>query len=357
MAGITGSSVSSSLILQISADYFPIILVVAFIIFGFISRFIIKRTLFKFKEFSNERLRKSILNYIFIFILLIGVYFSIYYIPQLLPFSSTILVAFQIILTVIAAAITIKFINGFLEIALKRPESGIIVEKEVIPIIKKVVNAFIYAIAFILILKEAGIEISPLVTSLGIAGLVVGLALQDLISNLFGGIAIAMDKSLKLGDYVKIYSDTPVEGYISDITWRTTKILTWDNRLITLPNSKIASGVIENFYQPSKELLVVIPVNISYSNDLGKVEKLTIQTVKKALKEIPGGVKEFEPLVRYFSITPNYVSFNIIFKVKDYNSQFFIKHEVIKRLLKAYKANNVSLLYYPTYPIQQNPKA
>src|SRR3990172_6931279 len=80
----------------------------------------------------------------------------------------------------------------------------------------------ILIIGLLIILSILGISITPLITALGVGGLAVALALQDTLSNLFAGIHILIEKSMRVGDFIRL--ETGQEGYIEDITWRTTRI-------------------------------------------------------------------------------------------------------------------------------------
>jgi len=85
------------------------------------------------------------------------------------------------------------------------------------------IKGTILVIGFLIILNALGVSITPLITALGVGGLAVALALQDTLANLFAGIQILTEKSIRVGDFVKL--ETGQEGYVEDITWRTTKSL------------------------------------------------------------------------------------------------------------------------------------
>jgi small-conductance mechanosensitive channel len=85
-----------------------------------------------------------------------------------------------------------------------------------------ILKGTILVIGLLMILSVIGISITPLITTLGVGGLAVALALQDTLANLFAGIHILMEKSIRIGDFIKL--ETGQEGYVEDITWRTTRI-------------------------------------------------------------------------------------------------------------------------------------
>ena len=103
-------------------------------------------------------------------------------------------------------------------------------------------NPFVI-LALLFIMNRWGIEIGPLLASLGIAGIAIGFAVKDSLANIFGGIQLIVDKTFKVGDKVEL-SDGTV-GVIQDISLRSTRIRTYDNELIIIPNGKMANEAIK----------------------------------------------------------------------------------------------------------------
>src|SRR6202050_4793744 len=106
----------------------------------------------------------------------------------------------------------------------------------------------------LVVLRVIGIEITPLLTALGVGGLAVALALQDTLSNLFGGFYVTVAGQIRLGDYVRLNSGE--EGYISDISWRRTTIRGLSNNLVIVPNATMAKATITNYNLPEKRMSV-----------------------------------------------------------------------------------------------------
>lgn len=143
------------------------------------------------------------------------------------------------------------------------------------------------------------------------------------------------------GDYIKL--DTGDEGYVVDIGWRSTSIRTLSNNMIIVPNHKLASAIITNFYQPGKELSILIPIGISYDSNLEKVEKITIDVAKDVMKEVNGGVCEFDPFVRYHTFSDFSINFSVVLRVQEFVNQYLIKHEFIKGIHKRYKEEGIEI--------------
>jgi len=116
--------------------------------------------------------------------------------------------------------------------------------KEVGNFTLKMVKIFIGGIGFAAILQVWGINVTALIASLGLGGLAFALAAKDTAANLFGSFAILADKSIRIGEWIKVEN---VEGVVEDIGMRTTKIRSFEKSLITVPNSIVANAPIENF--------------------------------------------------------------------------------------------------------------
>ncbi len=205
-----------------------------------------------------------------------------------------------------------------------------------------ILKGTILVIGFLIILSVLGISITPLLTALGVGGLAVALALQDTLANLFAGIHILMERSIRVGDFIKL--ETGQEGYVEDITWRTTRVKMLPNNVVVIPNSKLAQSTVTNYYLPETRMALLIPISVSYSSDPEKVEKVLVEEAKKAAGEIPGLLKEPEPFVRFI---PGYgdssLDFTLICQVREFVDQYLAQHELRKRIFKKFKEEGIEI--------------
>ncbi|MDF2569230.1 MAG: mscS 1 [Sporomusa sp.] len=198
-----------------------------------------------------------------------------------------------------------------------------------------------YVIGVLILLQNMGFSIAPILTALGVGGLAVALALQETLSNLFSGVHILLARHIKVGDYIKL--STGEEGNVVDISWRNTTIKSLPDTMIIVPNKKIASAIVTNFYMPNKELSIVVSVGVSYDSDLEHVERITIGVAKEVMASVDGGVTEFEPIVRFHSFGESSIDFNVILRIKEYVNQYKVKHEFIKRLHIRYRQEKIQI--------------
>ena len=269
--------------------------------------------------------------------LVFSCYFSFHFFDVEEKFLKTVdkvifsLVVFSISLVI--ARVLVGFINTKTETAKgTHPTSSII---------SNVTRVIVFLVGALVVLQTLGISVTPVLTALGVGGLAVALALQDTLTNLFSGIQIIVSHQIRTGDYVKL--DTGEEGYVTDITWRNTTIRALSNDLIIVPNSKLAAAIIRNYQLPDNEIAVLVDVGVAYGSDLKKVEELTIQTAKEIMQHTEGGVKDFEPFIRYNAFGDSGIKFTVIMRGQEFVSQYLIKHEFIKALHLQYEKHSIEI--------------
>ncbi|MGE5894820.1 MAG: mechanosensitive ion channel family protein [bacterium] len=204
------------------------------------------------------------------------------------------------------------------------------------------VKGIILVLGFLIMLSVLGVSITPLITALGVGGLAVALALQDTLSNLFSGIHILMEKSVRIGDFVKL--ETGQEGYVEDITWRTTRIRMLPNNMVIIPNSKLSQSIVTNYYLPEQRLALLIPVSVSYASDPQQVERVLVEVAKKAIGEVPGLLGEPEPFVRFIpGFGESSLDFTLICQVKEFVDQYLVQHELRKKIFGRFREEGIEI--------------
>ncbi|HZP02262.1 MAG TPA: mechanosensitive ion channel family protein [Terriglobia bacterium] len=204
---------------------------------------------------------------------------------------------------------------------------------------RAIVRVLTMLLGGLIVLDTLHISITPLLASLGVGGLAVGLALQGTLSNLFAGMQIISDRPIRVGDYVRL--DNGQEGYVTEIGWRATKIRMLPNNTVVIPNSKLAESVLTNYYLPEQELAVLVEVGVSYNSDLHHVERVTTEVAREIQRTVPGAVADFEPFVRFHTFEASSINFSVIMRAHEYVDNFLMKHEFIKRLHERYKKENI----------------
>ena len=216
------------------------------------------------------------------------------------------LVLIIILIAVILARVTDVFVNSWLKSKNKKTPK----------LVNKIVNLTIYLIAILMILQFFEVKITPLLATLGLGALAVGLALQPTLANMFAGVRLLSDRPIEVGDYIEL--DDKIAGYVEDIGWNTTRIRTLINNIIIVPNSKLADSIIINNSLPQSDLGVIVKCGVDYSSDLKKVGDSNI-------------------------------NFFVFLRAETHLDKYMVTHEFIKELKERYDKEKIEI----SWPIRK----
>lgn len=206
-------------------------------------------------------------------------------------------------------------------------------------IIVNIIKIFLFIIMGLFILNIFNVSITPILATLGVGGLTIALALKDTLADFFAGFYLIVLKQVKMDHYIELASGE--KGFVVDINWRNTKLRMLANNIILVPNSKMMQTSITNYELPSTDLSFVVKLGVHYSSDLDFVEKITLEVAKDVLQTVEGGVLDVDPIVRYNAFGDSSIDFLVILRAQNFVSQFLLTHELIKRLQKRFKQENI----------------
>ncbi len=212
-----------------------------------------------------------------------------------------------------------------------------------ITLLENMARILVFVVGGFLILQNLGIRVGALVASLGIGGLAVALALQDTLSNLFAGFQIILAGQVRNGDFVRL--DTGEEGYVTDIRWRNTTIKSrMDDHEVVVPNAKLANAIVTNFDLPERPLWVRLEVGVSYDSDLEQVEEVTLEVAREVMADFDlDGERWPDPVLRYQGFGDSAVLFRLRIRIDRYDSQFGVRHELVKRVHARYREEGIEI--------------
>jgi len=187
------------------------------------------------------------------------------------------------------------------------------VNESLLQFFHSVLKIVVVFVVFLIVLASWGIEIGPLLAGLGVAGIAVAFALQSTLANVFGGISMLLDRSINVGDMVNL--DDGTKGHIMMINLRSTKIRTFDNELVIVPNGKLSESNIKNLALPEPSTRVVVPFSVAYGTDVEKVKKLILAEVSKVV----GIVADREIIVRFMEMADSSLNFKAYFYVESFD--------------------------------------
>lgn len=185
-----------------------------------------------------------------------------------------------------------------------------------------------------------GLEVGPLLATSAAASVILGLALQDTLGNLFAGISLQLDRNFEIGDWLEITSGIQkATGQVREITWRSTTLVGFSDELITFPNRFMANAQISNFSPPDNPIVRRQIFRLAFGQN--------IELAKQILERTVAGVGEIRgipaPWAYVSDTNEHWVELKIIYFIDNYGSQFNIGDKVYVRGIEALKAQGIKL--------------
>ncbi|KKE79911.1 mechanosensitive ion channel family protein [Bacilli bacterium] len=215
------------------------------------------------------------------FFTLLGFYFAISYYPYIhgSVLNKFISAAFIVLVTWGLVSLSSSSSNLFRKI---NEKTDINIDEILIPLLSRTLQFIIVAIAATIILQQFGYSIEGLIAGLGLGGLAISLAAKDALANFLGGIVIISEKPFTIGDWILTPS---VEGTVEDISFRSTKIRTFADALVSVPNNQLANESITNWSKMNKRR-ITFNLSLDYETSREKMESI-IQRIENLLKNHP----------------------------------------------------------------------
>lgn len=211
-----------------------------------------------------------------------------------------------------------------------------------LPLLHKVTKVIFLIVGLLWVLRVWGIDITPYLAGVGISGIVLGLALQDSLKNIFGGISLLLDKTYRMGDKIKLESGEV--GTIYDIGLRSTKIVTFDNEVIYVPNGYLANSRVINYTRPDPTVRMHVLFGVEYGTDVKKVKKIVLEI----FENMEGVLKEPAPTVHFTEMGDFALKFKANFWVEKWSLAYDQKLEATEKI---YNALNQAKIKIP-FPTQ-----
>lgn len=214
--------------------------------------------------------------------------------------------------------------------------------KEMGNFIIKILTVLVGGIGLGAMLQVWGINITALVASLGLGGLAFALAAKDTASNMFGSFALLADKSIRIGEWIKVGD---VEGTVEDIGMRTTKIRSFDKSLITVPNQIVANSPIENFSRRGVRRIKV-NIGLTYSSSAAQINAI-VHEIKTMLHNHENISQKDTLLVNFESFGDSALNIFIYAFTGTSNWERYldIREDIHLKIMKIVEENNASFAF------------
>jgi len=314
--------------------------VIIALIVNFILKTYVKKLTQKTQSDLDDLLLKAFTKPFSMLIIFVGLYFAFKRISMLDPHAVFVDNGFIVLCTFTIAYIVSRIFSVLIAHWLRVQKKY----EQTPKLISKIVAIVFYLIAGMIILAYFKIEVTPLIATLGLGGLAVGLALQDTLSNFFAGLHIITDKPISVGDFIELENGA-IMGTVEDISWRSTRIKTASNTMVIVPNAKLAGSTIVNDSLPEQETEITVQCGVGYGEDLKKVEKVTLDVARKVQETVPGAVKGFEPTMRYHTFGDSNINFSVSLRLQNIRERFIVRHEFIKALKERYDKERIDISF------------
>jgi small-conductance mechanosensitive channel len=210
-------------------------------------------------------------------------------------------------------------------------------------LVQSCVRAAVLIIGLLVLLGTLGINITPLIASLGVGSLAVALALQPTLENFFAGVQVISDRQIMEGQFIRLESGE--EGFVHKINMRSTWLRTLQGNMIAFPNKLLVTTRIMNYHYPEKDVTLPVPLGVHYDSDMAFVEAVTTDVARQVQAEVEGAVRGHEPVFRIQALADSSINFTVGLKLTDTTCQGIVRHEFYKRILARFRKERIVIPY------------
>lgn len=214
-------------------------------------------------------------------------------------------------------------------------------DDQLVPLLRKTLKTFVIIIGTLLILDNLQVPILPLLTGLSIGGLAFALAAQDTIKNFFGSVMIFIDKPFQVGDWI---TSNDVDGTVEEVGFRSSRIRTFRNSVIYVPNSKLADNTIDN-HGLRKYRRFYTQISITYDTPPEMIE-VFVKGLRKIVEEHPKTWKDnYHVYFNEMASSSLNIMFYIFFRVPTWGEELECRHEILMSIVRLGKELGVNFAF------------
>ena len=311
---------------------------VVLLLFNLYLKQVAKKTTTQFDDLIFEQTKQPI----FFFILVLGLRLALDYVGIDDGFVTVVTSALALLfLYLVMKTIDVSLETWGQQIARKTSTQ---IDEVLLPFLHKIVKVLFVIIGLIWLLHIWGINVTPYLAGVGISGIVLGLALQDSLKNILGGISLLLDKTYQVGD--KVALENGDVGQIADIGLRSTKMVTYDNEVVYIPNGYMANSRVRNFTRPDPSVRVKVDFGVEYGSNVVMVRKVVL----KVFSSIEGIKKDPAPAVNFLSMGDFALKFRATFWIPKWDKEFSKKVEATEKIYDALNKAKIGIPF-PTQTV------
>jgi small-conductance mechanosensitive channel len=242
---------------------------------------LIKRLTHHSRTGLDDILLKTLKRPVVYFIMFAGLWFALQQLGFIVKLDDKIVTAVFFILYLILGYFTVyRLILGLLdwyeaEIA---HHTETTLDDQILPFFRRLLLVVLSIIALVILLAHFNVDVSALVATLGVGSLAIALAAKEVLADMISGFIIVIDRPFAIGDRIEL-EDLNTWGDVQDISLRSTRVLTRDNRLVAIPNSLIGKNPVVNHSIPNTQYRVETHVSVAYDTDIDHARQVMIEAV------------------------------------------------------------------------------
>lgn len=302
---------------------------------------ILEKTKIKLDEYLALSLEKP-LRFFFV---ALGIYLALIYLPLSSGNDLLLLKIFRSLLIVLVSLCFYNLAGNYIALSEEFENwFNIHIDKILVPFFSNVIKIVVIALALSVILQEWDYDINGFIAGLGLGGLAFALAAQSTLANIFGGIVIITDKPFSIGDWINTPS---VEGTVEDINFRSTKVRTFAQAIVTVPNSTLANEAITNWTRMGKRR-ITFHLGITYDTPKPQLEKC-LGEIRMMLFNHPG-INKDTIVVRFDSFGDSSLDILMYFftETTNWDEYLEVKEDVNFQIMEILKKEKVSVAFPST---------
>ncbi len=289
----------------------------------------------------DDLLLKALETPFLLFVLILGLNFAVGLLT--LPadiagvFANLVKVLLIVNCAAVVAAIMDVLCDEFLTPYAKKSESKL--DDQLVPIVKNGGRALVFILTALTIVSNFGYDITAVLGGLGIAGIAIGLAAQDTLSNVIGSAAIFTDRPFEIEDLVRVDA---VTGNVEEIGIRSTRIRTLDGTLVAIPNANVAKAAVENYSKAAKRR-IQIKLGLEYNTSSKKMAK-----AKDILRDVLKSTKGVDPDdvgVHFTDFADSQLLLMLTYHIVETSRLFDVQDEVNSRIKEEFEKAGIEFAF------------
>jgi len=355
VAGLGGSIHEYFDLSQLASEISVSVIVFALaIVVGWLVYFVFKRYLTRWAEETETKLDDAILRNIkapiLLFAVLVGAYYGLNFLTFLKPYSELLTAIFTIAEILIVTLVIIRVTNVLVSwYAEKSAERGEEMSGHILFVLKKLIQVVVYIFAFLAILVAFEIDLSGVVVGLGVGGIAIALALQNVLGDVFSAFSIYFDRPFEVGDFIVVGD---YMGTVKKIGIKSTRLQLLQGEELVMSNRELTTAKVRNF-RKLKKRRIVFTVSVSCDTPLKKLKKIP-DMIRKIIEKMD--LVKFER-VHFTEFGDFSLNFLVVYYMEtdDYGKYMDTQQEINFAIIEAFEKEDIEMPF-PTQTIFLNRK-